>query len=39
MENKHIPSYLAETPLLPDYLEDGLSAMGVTCEEVEAAHL
>lgn len=39
MRHKHIPSYLMETPLLSDYLEEGLSAMGYSCEEVEAEHL
>lgn len=39
MRDKHIPSYLVETPLLSDYLKEGLSAMGYSCETVEAEHL
>ena len=39
MRNKHIPSYLLETPLLSDYLTEGLSCMGYSCEATEREHL
>lgn len=39
MRNKHIPSYLVETPLLADYLQEGLSSMGFSCDGVEKDHL
>ncbi|HLF59401.1 MAG TPA: DUF3775 domain-containing protein [Alphaproteobacteria bacterium] len=39
MRHKHFPSYLLETPLLSDYLEEGLSAMGFSCDAVAAEHL
>jgi len=32
-------SYLLEIPLLPDYLEDGLEALGYSVEEVENGFL
>ena len=39
MRHKHVPSYLLETPMLGDYLEEGLSAMGLSCDAVAAEHL
>lgn len=39
MRHKHIPSYLLETPLLGDYLDEGLSSMGFSCDAVAAEHL
>lgn len=39
MRDKHIPSYLLETPLLGDYLMEGLSGMGYSCDVVEREHL
>ncbi|MBL27554.1 MAG: hypothetical protein CMM50_08415 [Rhodospirillaceae bacterium] len=35
----HGPSYLMETPLLGDYLEEGLSQLGYSCEDYELGHL
>lgn len=37
--NARTASYLLGEPLLADYLEDGLSACGLSCEEFEAGHL
>ncbi|HVZ15363.1 MAG TPA: DUF3775 domain-containing protein [Bauldia sp.] len=37
--SKTTPDYLLGTPLLGDYLEDGLNALGYSCEDVEADHL
>jgi hypothetical protein len=37
--NKRAAEYLLGTPLLADYLEEGLAAMGRSCEDVEAQHL
>ena len=31
--------YLLGTPLLPDYLEDGLAEFGLSCDEFELGHL
>ena len=31
-------SYLLQTPLLPDYLSEGLSQFGMSCEEFEMFH-
>ena len=31
--NKHTASYLLGMPLLPDYLEEGLSQFGLSCSE------
>ena len=35
MSDKHIPRYLIGTPLLADYLEEGLTQVGVSLEEFE----
>ena len=35
----HAPGYLMETPLLGDYLEEGLSQLGYSCEDFERGHL
>lgn len=35
----HGPSYLMETPLLGDYLEEGLSQLGYSCDAYESGHL
>jgi hypothetical protein len=37
--DKHIPLYLVETPLLSDYLEEGLTGLGYSFEELERNHL
>lgn len=37
--NQHTAEYLTGIPLLSDYLEEGLAAMGYTCEEYEAKRL
>jgi hypothetical protein len=37
--NKRTASYLLGMPLLADYLEDGLSQLGRSCEEFERTHL
>jgi uncharacterized protein DUF3775 len=37
--NKRTASYLLGLPLLPDYLEEGLSAFGVSCDDVEVGRL
>ncbi len=39
MRHQHVPSYLIETPLLADYLKEGLSSMGYSCADVEFEHL
>ena len=39
MRDKHIPSYLAGTPLLSDYLEEGLSKLGYASDEETLSHL
>ena len=36
---KTTADYLLGTPLLGDYLEDGLSELGYSCDDVEAEHL
>jgi hypothetical protein len=38
-EHGHGPDYLIGTPLLADYLEEGLSQMGLSCESVELGRL
>lgn len=38
-EGKTTPGYLMGEPLLSDYLEEGLSQMGVSMAEFEQAHL
>ncbi|MFO0996955.1 MAG: DUF3775 domain-containing protein [Alphaproteobacteria bacterium] len=35
----HTASYLLSMPLLPDHLEDGLSALGLSCADFERDHL
>ena len=35
----HTASYLLSMPLLPDHLEDGVSTLGLSCEEFERSHL
>jgi hypothetical protein len=37
--NSRTASYLLGTPLLPDYLEEALTALGLSCEEFEREHL
>ncbi len=37
--NKRTASYLLGMPLLPDYLEEGLSQLGLSCEEFEMGRL
>ena len=37
--NRHAALYLLRTPLLPDYLEDGLAEFGRSCAEFERDHL
>jgi hypothetical protein len=37
--NKRTASYLLGIPLLPDYLEEGLSQFGLSCEEFEMGRL
>jgi hypothetical protein len=39
MSNKHIPRYLAGTPLFSDYLEEALGQAGETLEEYEINRL
>jgi len=39
MRNKHIPSYLIGTPKLGDFLEEGLSQLGVSLEDFEKNRL
>ena len=36
---KHIVEYLLGTPLLADYLEEGLSQFGQSCEEFEIGRM
>ena len=37
--NNRTASYLLGTPLLADYLEEGLSQFGMSCEEFAMGHL
>jgi len=39
MSDKHIPRYLSQTPLLSNYLEEGLSKAGYSMTEYEIDHL
>jgi hypothetical protein len=39
VRDKHIPSYLVGTPLLGDYLEEGLSKLGYSSDEETLSHL
>ncbi len=35
----HTASYLLTMPILPDHLEDGLNALGLSCDEFDRIHL
>ena len=37
--NKRTAAYLLGMPLLPDYLEEGLAAFDISCEDFEKGHL
>ncbi|HZS64075.1 MAG TPA: DUF3775 domain-containing protein [Xanthobacteraceae bacterium] len=37
--NNRTASYLLGMPLLPDYLEEGLSQLGISCEDFEMGRL
>lgn len=37
--NRRTAEYLLGTPLLPDYLEEGLQAFGLGCADFETGHL
>ena len=37
--DKKAPDYLLGIPLLSDFLEEGLNALGLSCEETEREHL
>lgn len=37
--NEHTAGYLLGTPLLPDYLEDGLTDLGYSIEDIEMGRL
>ena len=37
--NEHTATYLLGIPLLPDYLEEGLSQLGHSCTDFEMGHL
>jgi Protein of unknown function (DUF3775) len=37
--NKHTAAYLIGTPLLPDFLEEGLAAFDLSCQDFEMGHL
>jgi hypothetical protein len=39
VRERHTIDYLLGTPLLADYLEAGLDAFGLSCEEFELGHL
>jgi hypothetical protein len=39
VRERHTIDYLLGTPLLPDYLKDGLAAFGLSCEEFELGHM
>ena len=39
VRERHTIDYLLGTPLLPDYLEDGLAAFGLSCAEFELGHM
>lgn len=36
---RHTANYLLGLPMLPDFLEEGLDAFGLSCDEFEAEHL
>ncbi|MDH3235598.1 MAG: DUF3775 domain-containing protein [Alphaproteobacteria bacterium] len=37
--NDHTAAYLLGTPLLPDYLEEGLATFDLSCQDFEMGHL
>jgi Protein of unknown function (DUF3775) len=39
VRERHTVDYLLGTPLLPDYLEDGLAEFGLSCDEFELGHM
>lgn len=39
MRSKHIPEYVASTPMAGDFLEDALAALGYSLEEYEINRL
>ena len=39
VRERHTVDYLLGTPLLPDYLEDGLAEFGLSCEDFELGHM
>jgi hypothetical protein len=39
VRERHTVDYLLGTPLLPDYLEDGLAEFGLSCDEFEIGHM
>ncbi|RME67815.1 MAG: DUF3775 domain-containing protein [Alphaproteobacteria bacterium] len=39
IRNKHVAHYLLGTPLLADYLEEGLEGLGYSCADIEMGHL
>lgn len=39
MSDKHIPRYLVGTPLLGDYVEEGLASLGISLEQFEIGRL
>ena len=39
IRDKHMPSYLAGTPLLGDYLEEGLAQLGYSSDKEVSSHL
>jgi hypothetical protein len=39
VRERHTVAYLLGTPLLADYLEEGLSQFGLSCEEFELGRL
>ena len=39
VRERHTIDYLLGTPLLADYLEDGLAAFGISCDEFELGHM
>jgi hypothetical protein len=39
VRERHTIDYLLGTPLLADYLEAGLAAFGLSCEEFELGHM
>ena len=39
VRERHTVDYLLGTPLLADYLEEGLAAFGLSCEEFELGHM